>query len=500
MLIRRFLGIVFCVILSGVAGPSLAQNAEDQWRCSQLNGINCPDSLWDVSWAAVTARMVTHAQSVASHCGTITLAGDPNQSYGNISSTGCGNWGYALGYRTNTCVAPQVWDYATQACANGSSSPDLEAVKAAAFAAAKAAGLDDTAATYAADQAGTSFTAWLTAGKSVDESKKAAALRGLAAGQENVYNRFSSQKTAMKTACSENASSAACTQAQNTYYTSMSTAGVDATTPYRLETTNADGSLIQYSLNGNGNWDVYKYNASGKLDSFMGTLTTLEPLPTKTTPVTYNSPLPPITTVNDGKPVPNVNGPITHTVEADSSGKPVTVLELENQRLVYLNSTDGTTAATVTKNPNGSYTTTGTLPAGTTGEEAINQHTAAMGQFSGTGTGSVSTGVGALCGAPGQQPCATKSSGATTEEKDQLAVDNNGVLEAAKGTPEHGWTFNPFTTLPNATCSPWVMTFGSRSVTIDPCPTLDKLRELLSYAFYILTMMAMFQILFRQEH
>lgn len=97
---------------------------------------------------------------------------------------------------------------------------------------------------------------------------------------------------------------------------------------------------------------------------------------------------------------------------------------------------------------------------------------------------------------PPDDIAADKPEGATGPEK---AAVNNAAddLVARTGAPNHGWTWAP--PIPTAQCFPWVISAGGRTMTIDPCPVAQKLRELFAFCLYVGTAFGLFSLLFRKE-
>lgn len=80
---------------------------------------------------------------------------------------------------------------------------------------------------------------------------------------------------------------------------------------------------------------------------------------------------------------------------------------------------------------------------------------------------------------------------------DQAANDHKSAIEAlaAAGANNHGfiWDWSPM--IPTATCSPAVISAGGRSITLEWCPVVEKVRELSGYALYLVTAWSLFFIL-----
>ena len=73
---------------------------------------------------------------------------------------------------------------------------------------------------------------------------------------------------------------------------------------------------------------------------------------------------------------------------------------------------------------------------------------------------------------------------------------SNLLATIANSVVPHGWTWGISSlNLPTASCSPWVIQVGGRTVTIDYCPIAQKIREIGGYVLYIMTMIGLFNIL-----
>ncbi|MCK9283972.1 MAG: hypothetical protein M0P39_06780 [Rhodocyclaceae bacterium] len=101
------------------------------------------------------------------------------------------------------------------------------------------------------------------------------------------------------------------------------------------------------------------------------------------------------------------------------------------------------------------------------------------------------------CGGPGQPACAVSASALSEPDKATLSGQGQGLITSI-ALPDHGWSWSP--TVPTyTTCEPISATLHGRTVSLDLCPTLDKLRAVFAYVIYILTAFALFHILFRPE-
>lgn len=77
----------------------------------------------------------------------------------------------------------------------------------------------------------------------------------------------------------------------------------------------------------------------------------------------------------------------------------------------------------------------------------------------------------------------------------ETASTNYGNKITGIQTQSMPFTWDWLPTLPEATCTPYVMNFAGKSITIDWCPTVEKLRDLFGFCLYIGTAFALFSIL-----
>ncbi|GAO35795.1 hypothetical protein SCT_1187 [Sulfuricella sp. T08] len=79
----------------------------------------------------------------------------------------------------------------------------------------------------------------------------------------------------------------------------------------------------------------------------------------------------------------------------------------------------------------------------------------------------------------------------------QSATDYKAAIDgiSTAGTDSHGfvWDWSPI--IPSATCAPPVINFAGKSITVDWCPTVQKIRDFTGYAFYLFTAYSLFGIL-----
>lgn len=80
---------------------------------------------------------------------------------------------------------------------------------------------------------------------------------------------------------------------------------------------------------------------------------------------------------------------------------------------------------------------------------------------------------------------------------DQSATDFKASIDgiATAGSDAHGfvWDWSPI--IPSATCAPPVINFAGKAITLDWCPTVEKIRDFAGYAFYLFTAYSLFGIL-----
>lgn len=112
------------------------------------------------------------------------------------------------------------------------------------------------------------------------------------------------------------------------------------------------------------------------------------------------------------------------------------------------------------------------------------------------------------CGAPGQPACDTvvKSEPLTQSEQGLLTSivndHRNGTISwfgniINQSLPQHGWTWAP--AIESATCEVWELTAGGRTMSIDPCPTIDKIRTVAGYALYVFAAFSIFGMVFNSN-
>lgn len=469
---RRFFLIV--LLWAGVAAPSFAQTC--------VGGSGCVATL-----AYYSTLQAPYCQSYAN--GPISWGGKNWNQYSCTwpPQSGTTQWvpttaGCPSGYQQsgNQCIVIPT----------GATQSQKDAAKAAARAKAAEQGFDEAARAAAETAANQVMDDWINAGKSEAESLQAATAAGSAAAIENIYSRYASENSAVSSTCSTSGpDSAACNAAISTYNSHMIAAGINPDSPPAMSLTNSAGNKVVYQRDPlNGDWSVYEELPGGFSEKYLGRTPTLNFSPTASNEPVFGSVASPgVVNTSTGEPVRDPTAPSREILESSAAG--VTVLKASTSTVSYHSPTTGEVVGKVTKQPDGSFVTTGTVPEG-----AVNQAARALDGATSGGTSGGSSGAADVVNV--SDPGATSYSPSTG----LLDAPKNSFLSLFSGVSgtglSHGWSwgFNSLN-LTTPACAPWVITTAGKTISMDVCPVAEKIRDIGAFVFYFLTVIGLFNIM-----
>lgn len=254
---------------------------------------------------------------------------------------------------------------------------------------------------------------------------------------------------------------------------------------------------------------VLHFFALGSFEYVGGTVASC---PTGTNPVGSVSVIP-TNTCGAGQQKGTVNGRVVCLNTSTGTPVPQTVQSTSSTSSQVTTNPDGSTTNTkTTDNPDGSKTTvtTTTQPNGSSTSTTTVVQSPLGGRLppnspvgSAAGNPSNKADENPTCGWPGGPPCkideaGTPSDGSLSSQKGDFetqAVARNSAIAALGSQGNHGLTWDWTWVLPSGTCM--AMNYGvpGKMISLDPCEKLHMVRDLLGFALYIATALALLAIM-----
>lgn len=474
---RRIL-VLFSLLWLGFAAPSYAS------------------SVFPTQGAAGAACNANHPGL----CGYYSGTGNCSGSGYNSSTMGAGcykNLGgpeYYWWTLSGSCPAGQNASGPGGSCVAGASEAQKTAAGAAATAAAAGDGLDATSQAAANSKAQTTLDAWMAAGKPESEAQAAAASAASMESVANVYSRYAAEAATMKTTCqTSGVNSSACITAQATYTSHMQAAGVDPSTSQVFVVETEDGRTVEYHANHLG-WDVYSTDGNGRVLGWLGQTASVDFSPSVVVEPAFGAQAPGYANAKTGEPMRDPMKPPLIVLESTPTVQ--AVLSPETSSLAFFDPGTGSLQGRVTQAPDGSYSSTGTVPATATSQ--LSKGLVAAGETSGgaatggTGGGGVVSGSVDIVDGSGAGAYTAVTAGIDSAKNAFLGL----FTGSSSATLAHGWDWGiPSLSLPSVSCSAWNITSGGWTLPIDPCPVAEKIRDIGGFVLYVLTVFGLFRIL-----